>query len=789
MATMSQTPPAFGDLLRRLRSAAGLSQDDLAERSGVSRNGISDLERGLYRTPRFETVRLLADGLGLGAEARVALVAAARPAREQHTHPPGVIRPQGGMPVPLTRLIGREAEVAALRALLRDEEVRLLTVTGPGGVGKTRLAIAAAKDLGADFPGGVVFVGLAPVRDGELVVSAIAQALGVGESAADAVLTTLIATLGSAEALLVLDNVEHVLDAAPLVGALLAACPGLKVLVTSRAALRVSGERVYPVPPLTLPNVDDSAAASVGKAPAVRLYVERAAAVDPGFVLTDDNAAVVAAICQRLDGLPLAIELAAARSNVLSPAHLWPRLARQLPLLTGGPRDVPARLRTMENAIAWSYDLLTPDEQRLFRRLAVFVGGFALPVADAIAGDLDADALDVLTGVGTLVDQSLLRRLDAAGAEPRFGMLEPIREFALDKLAASGEEPAIRDRHADYYGALAERAEPHVRGPDQVRWIAQLEAELPNLRATMSWLRESGRTEHGLGVAMALAWFLYRRNHVREARQWLTVFLADPQGDATLRAAALSRVAAFDVWCGDHRAASECSAQSLALWRRLGDRTGMAIALRDRGGVMMGAGDYAKAGEVFSESLRLFADLDAPWDMGLLLEWFGILCFAREDYALAIGHFQRAMTLFTQTGDTAFANWMRGNVGWVALIAHDDALARSALAESLAVAWDLGDAWWVGWCLMGAGGLATRQDAHDQAARLFGASEALRRTGMHPLLPAVQAKYNGLADACRTAMGDAAWSAEFEAGMRMPLTEAVAAARAVLETVPVANPS
>jgi predicted ATPase/DNA-binding CsgD family transcriptional regulator len=702
----------------------------------------------------------------------------------------------GRLPLPLTSFLARDQERREVSTLLRREDVRLLTLTGPGGVGKTRLAIAVANEVALEVADGSTFVDLAPVRDPALVVPAIAQALGICESSDRSMHAGLVTALQSAELLLVLDNFEHVLAAGPLVVELLTGCPRITILTTSRAALHVSGEREYPVPPLSLPDPDLMTPRHVADAPAVRLFVERAMAVDPSFTLTDDNAAAIAAICVRLDGLPLAIELAAARSKVLPPSVLLPRLARQLPLLTGGPRDVPARLQTMHEAIAWSHDLLTPDEQAVFRRLAVFSGGFDLASAEIVCHGIEArlqhqdaslvsDAersadADLLPWVTSLVDKSLLQRSDAQGSGRRLGMLETVREFATDQLVASTEEIAARAAHADCYVSLAERAESGLYGPEQRWWNAHLEAELPNLRAAMSWLRDSGHNEQGLRMATALGWFWHRRNHNHEGHQWLSSFLAGPQSDSALHARALSMAAVLEVWLGQHATAWEHSAQSLAQWRKLGDRAGTAVALRDLGGVMMGMGDYDRAGELLAESLGLFGDPDIPWDTALLLEWLGVLSYARADYAVAIDYFTRAQALFEQVGDVAFANWMRGNIGWVAVISHDDALARSALAESLDVAWELGDSWWVSWCLMGAGGLATRQGEHEQAARLFGVAETMRGATRSSLLPSVQMKYDTLTRPCRTALGEERWTTAFEIGARRSLAEAVDEGRRVL---------
>ncbi|MDQ3412679.1 MAG: NB-ARC domain-containing protein [Chloroflexota bacterium] len=425
------------------------------------------------------------------------------------------------IPVPLSSLLGRERDIAMVTARLRDPHIRLLTLTGPGGVGKTRLALAAASDVAGEFAAGACFVPLGPIRDPRLVADVVARALGLLDSSEPAP-EQVIRHLRQRRLLLVLDNLEHLLAATPWIAALLAACPALTVLATSRERLRLHGERELAVPPLAVPNRTraDSTEGLAGVA-AVRLFVERSREVEAAFVLTPENAGAVAEICRRLDGLPLAIELAAARTKVLPPHALLARLERRLPLLIGANRDTPERQRTLRDAIAWSHDLLTPAERACFRWLAVFVGGFTLTAADAVLGTVAAEgsgeaeagygfdhqtrALDLIE---SLVDKSLLRRDQATGtgkgaAEPRFAMLETVREFALERLDASGELETARQAHASFYLALAERAEPEVVGRDQGLWLGRLDADIDNLRATLG--RALAASEGSTATALQLA--------------------------------------------------------------------------------------------------------------------------------------------------------------------------------------------------------------------------------------------------------------------------------------------
>ncbi len=424
------------------------------------------------------------------------------------------------LPAPLTTLVGREREVAALRDVLLRPEVRLATLVGPGGVGKTRLALRTVAELDQEFPDGLWFVPLASITDPALVLPTVAQTIGV-RGAGDRPLPERLASfLGGQTALLVLDNFEQVLDAAPDLGALLGASPGVTILVTSRARLRIAGEQVVPVPPLALPEIGRRPVEELAGTAAVTLFVERSRAARPDFDLTPANATSVVEVCRRLDGLPLAIELAAGWSAVLSPAMLRERLRERLPLLTTGPVDAPERLRTMRDAIAWSYDLLTTDEQAFFRRAAVFVGGFTLEAAEELgrgAAGRDLASLDALNAVAGLVDKSLLRREPGSGSEPRYAMLETVREFGLERLRASGEEAAVRDAHAAQFLQLAEREwEALASELDSERWTGRLAVEHDNLRAALAWLADTGSTEQGLRLSGALGWFWYFADHWAE---------------------------------------------------------------------------------------------------------------------------------------------------------------------------------------------------------------------------------------------------------------------------------
>jgi predicted ATPase/transcriptional regulator with XRE-family HTH domain len=492
----------FGLALKRVRLAAGLTHEALAERAGLGARTVSDLERGVSRVPRADTLALLIEALDLTPEQRAGLERAARPRPETTTDAPPWARPSS-VPVQLTSFIGRDREAHAVAALLARDDIRLVTLVGPGGVGKTRLALHVAA-LAVEASGiGVPTVDLAPVVNSDGVAQAIGRALGVAEGR-PVLPATLIELIGRTELLLLLDNFEHLLGSAPLIAELLRGCQGLTVLATSREALRVSGEQEFPVAPLPVPKLARlPSPEEVGAYAGVRLFVERAMRVRPEFTLTAENAAAVAALCARLDGLPLALELAAARIRALSPALMLRQLQQAadtptLRLLAGGPRDVPARQQTLRNAIAWSHDLLSPEEQVLFRRLAVFVGGCTLDAAEAVAGgetDRGKDGSDswasppVLDGFDSLVAKNLLFVRDGPEA-PRYAMLETIREFAAERLAASGDEAAVRQRHAAYYLAMVETTGAMLFASAETR--TRLAAEYANVQAALNWLVRYG---------------------------------------------------------------------------------------------------------------------------------------------------------------------------------------------------------------------------------------------------------------------------------------------------------
>jgi predicted ATPase/tetratricopeptide (TPR) repeat protein len=603
---------SFGALLREFRLAARLSQEALAERAAMSARGISDLERGIHRAPYQQTVNLLVDALGLDRGQRALMAAAARRTGRMAAVPPRPqTSPRHNLPEEATSFVGRAAELAMLKDLLQRPQVRLVTLTGPGGSGKTRLALRAAANLLGEFTDGVCFVSLAALTDPQVVPSAIAAALALREQEGRGPMDVVLDYLSDRNLLLVLDNVEHLPDASELLPELLEHCPKLHLLVTSRAVLRLSWEFIFEVQPLAVPDPGSSIdLQTLSRYEGVALFVERATAADPAFAVTGPDASAVAEICSRLDGLPLAIELAAARLRVLPPRALLGRLSNRLTFLTGGARDQPTRQQTLRAAIDWSYSLLDDREQRLFARLAVFAGGCTLEAAEVVGAPgndaRDGDAGWVLDCAASLIDKSLLRRNDlAASPEPHLRMLDTIREYALERLVDSGEEAIVRRQHATYFRTVAEQAAAEFNGPRRAAWLDRLEDEHDNLRAALRWAREQGDARIGLRLAVALEQFWELRGYLSEGARWLAELLAIASDEEPeLRAAAL-RIAGNRTFAFDISSAAELTEQSLALYRQLADERGAAEALYQRGLVAFYQADYGRAADCLAESLAL----------------------------------------------------------------------------------------------------------------------------------------------------------------------------------------
>jgi predicted ATPase/DNA-binding XRE family transcriptional regulator len=782
---------SFGELLRRLREAVGLTQEELAERASLSPQAVGSLERGDRLRPYPQTVRALAHALGMDDAERAALMAAlprrgedARAstpsASPDRSAPDGApFAPATRLPATPTALIGRECELAAARNLIERRGTRLLTLTGTGGVGKTRLALELAAELWPHFGGDVAFVDLTPIRDPSLVLAHIGQGLGIHEAGERTIPEALAHILDERRLLLVLDNLEQVLATAADIGTLLELAPGLVVLATSREPLRLRWEREFPLSPLPVPDRDQpTSTTTLATQPAVALLIERAQAAQPAFALTEANAAAIADLCRRLDGLPLALELAAARLKILTPAALLARLGRRLDLLTTAVRDAPERHQTLRTAIGWSYDLLTPDEQRLFACLAVFVGGCTPEAVAAVCqrGEpTDTAPLDLLDRLASLVDKNLLQAVAGPEDEPRFRMLETVAEYARDVLRSGGEETAVRSAHAGYVVAMVEVIEPRLWGPEQVTWIARLAVEQDNVSAALRWVLDRSDYAAVGQLLRRLHFFWWMHGQMIEARRWSAELLA--HGDAVPLAARgvglfVSGWAAIDV--GDP-AAVELLCEALALARAVGDRWTEGHCLLGLGFLRPLQHDVAGGIALMWEGQAVLRDAGDEWGIGVSLTGLSTLSVLGGQLDDAEAFAEEHVRLARRMGDLRSIGHALDDLAMVALLREDFERAVTLYRESIALSAEVGQLELVAYGLKGLAVVAARERPR-RAARLFGAAEVLREAGGVAIWPARRTLYDRALAMARDALGEAAFAANWTAGRALPRREALAEA-------------
>lgn len=750
--------------VRSLRLAAGLSQAELAEAAGISERGVSDLERGLRTRVYPATARRLATALGLGdGEVTAFLVAASGGSRSRLSGPepfPSDVRSR--LPVVAGALLGRDDEHARVVAALSDPVVRMITICGPAGVGKTRLAIAAADAAAAIFGDARHFVNLSSIDSATGVLPAIAAAVGAAHG--DDVPGGLTAHLRRGPALIVLDSMEHVLDAAPRVAEIAAACPDLRVISTSRSPLNVIGEWVLQLSPLAVDTGGDE------PSPAVQLFLERARTAAPELSLNREGLDIAASICRRVDGLPLAIELAAARVRTMPLAELFESFGEPLALLTGGPRDQPSRHHSMRAAVDWSYQLLDPAARHQLRALSAFHGGFDVDAAAWVAGPGWSDhRTRVVNALSQLVDASLVTLEPDVAGRGRFRMLDVVREYAREQAVELGDTAAIRRRHAGFYLRLAEEAEPHLRGAQQREWHARLLADEANLRAAMTWALEHGDADAALEMAASLWMFWRWAGLFAEGRVWLDAALARDGGSRQRRLRALWGAG----WLAYHQAdyaRTAASGDEILASAPAGDAVNRRNGLTLIGIAQLAAGQLDRAVATSRDALSLVESSGAPWLEATSLLNLGTALLAAGDVAAARAQHWRALQLYGDIGDRHFSARVRIQLGYCAMAEGQQGDAARLITEALELTADLGDLWGIAECLEAAGALAAVAQPQPAAMLAGGADRVRQRIAMRPH-PADARINERRMEAAREALGDPVYDAAWNRGAHLTVEE------------------
>ncbi|MDQ2693048.1 MAG: tetratricopeptide repeat protein [Chloroflexota bacterium] len=764
----------------------GLTQEQLALQISCSTSALKKIEAE-ERRPSAQIVERLAEIFKIPLDEREAFLRFARgdwrsaPSSRDGEAPwrgatPAVPQqPRSNLPGTFTSLIGRDNDVEAVHDYLTNPAIRLVTLIGPGGIGKTRLSIASAGESLADFPDGVFFVALAPLDQPYLISSATLQALGYIEKDNLSPEERLIEGIANKQMLLVLDNCEHLIeDVARVASSLLSACFRLKILTTSREALQIPGEWLYSVPVLDLPkknSVVDMETSS--EFPALVLFAERARAARADFTLNAENIRDVAAICSQLEGLPLAIELIAARVKTLSVEQIAARLDDRFALLTSGSRIASSRQQTLRATLDWSYELLTEPERDLFRQLSVFVGGFTLEALESVALlDSNQSILEALT---RLVDKSLL--LVEQQDQPRYRFLEPIRQYARDKLSETGDSNLIQDRHLSYYLRVAEEAEPYLFGAWQQDWKNRLELDHDNLRVALAWSLESNQNEAGLKMAGALAWFWHGKGHLSEGNLWLEKVLASGMGNqGKERAKALRASSILLTGTGDYVRARAFAESSMKLYREIGDDRGAGLVLADLGASLHWGGKEEEAIESLEESLHLLRATGERWEIAYALLWLGDTWFRMGDLERAATSWEESLRLTRELGDDYLMGWSLGGLADVARLRGDYKRAAEMFKESLSLYLSSGNKFGPPFSMEALALVAEALGDAVRAARLWGAAASWREAINESLPPSYQRDYAASVTRARTQLGEEVYAFAWSEGHAMSTEQAIALA-------------